>query len=402
MKPSMTTAGTTWVESFDETLRHTASLLIDSLEIHDQTGVLNTLIGQVRSVVDKGSEGRPAVVLPIRSMEDLPPLPDGSDEHIAYKTFNPGSSFPAMPGSEAEIGGAIRTLVQGNPETFLSPEATIDELRERRVRSIFLVTDYSGSGKQALRFARSFTRNTSIASWISYGYTNIYVMAYAASLEATTLLKDQKHIHFSTYTAAKSESSADWSDEEHEDIRKFCVTQATNQDIHPALGYKESFGLYLTNLRVPNNLPQVLIRSVGSPLGLFAGREMPLSFYRELPTYTPPKSLDRLLRNLGAEDLADLIKNETRPIRALRSLATLQLIEYGITPDQIDAMLGLDEASLRELKTSLIALDCMTLEGTITRRGKRELARARHAGWLPRNSKYTHSDAVAYVPDQLR
>lgn len=404
MKPSQANAGSAWINQFDKSTRPFATLLIDSLEIHDQTTVLKTVIDQVRNLMNEGTDTHPAVVIPIRSMEDLPDLPASSEGHVVYETFNPGSSFPPLPGSEAEIGSAIRTLVQGNPGNFLSPESSLTHLREQKVRSIFLVTDYCGSGKQALRFARTFTNHPTIASWISYRYTTIHVVTYAASLEATNLLRDQKHLKFSTHTIAKSAASAGWSEKQRQGVIDFCKTHAIPNQIQHPLGYKDSFGLYLTNFRVPNNLPQVLIRATGNPPGVFAGREMPTSFFEQLPKYVPSKSLDQLLRNLGAEDLADLLHDATRPIKALRTLALLQLTDYDIASDQIDAMLGLDEATLRELKTSLIALDCLTLDGTITTRGRRELARARNTrpSWLPKPTKYVPSDVIPYTPDQLR
>jgi hypothetical protein len=402
MKPSLTTAGSKWVEMFGDAFKEPASLLIDSLEIHDQTRVLNSIIQKIRFIASNGPDPQPILLIPIRSMEDLPLIESDLEEHVAYKTFNPGSSFPALPGSEADIGGVIRTLVQADPEVFLSPEITLDELRERKVRSICLVTDYSGSGNQALRFAQAFMRNSTIASWISYGFVKINIVSYAASLDASALFRNQKHVHFWTSAVVKSAASADWSEEQRTGILDFCVSNADTVDNNLPLGYGGSFGLYLTNLRVPNNLPQVLIRSGGNPPGLFAGREMPAEFYKELPVYTPAPSLDRLLRNLGAEDLADLLLDETRPIRALRTLATLHLLDYGIPSAQIDAMLGLDEHKSLELRSSLIALECMTLDGFLTKRGRVELKRARHRGWLPRGSKHTHSGAVPYIPSQLR
>lgn len=403
MRPSQTNLGSAWIEQFKTDSQPIAQLLIDSLEIHDQTNVITTIIDRVRSLVIEAGESAPAVVLPIRSMEDLPDVPETHDNHVAYETYNPGSSFPPLPGSEAEMGGAIRTLMQRNPELFLSPESTLAELRENKVRSIILVTDYSGSGKQALNFARSFTQNSTIASWISYNRTRIYVVTYAASLEASDLLRKEKHFNFSTHTIAKSASSADWSGAQRDAIIDFCRKEASNSNAKHALGYKASFGLYLTNLRVPNNLPHVLIRTEPG-LGLFPGREMPASLFRELPTYIPEPSLDRLLRNLGAEDLADLLQDTTRPVRALRSLAILQLADYNIEQNQIDAMLGLSESSLRQLKTSLIALGCLSLEGQITARGRRELSRARSAGrsWITRRAKYVPTGAVTYTPYQLR
>lgn len=402
MRPSLTAGGAEWLGRLIESQRPAATLLIDSLEIHDHTAVLNSIIETVRKIAATGADPQPVAVIPIRSMEDLPPLEDGVEQHIAYTTFNPGSSFPPLPGSEADIGTVLRTLVQGDPATFLSPELTLAELRELKVRSICLVTDYSGSGTQVLRFVKAFLRNSTIASWISYGFVRIHVVAHAASFEASTLFREQKHVRFWVANVAKSSQSTDWSEGERRAVIEFCEANTEDSEKEYSLGYGGSFGLYLTNYRVPNNLPHVLIRNEGNPPGLFPGREVPRGFYAELPTYVPPRSLDRILRHVGAEDLADLLLDQTRPIRALRTLVTLHLLDYGIPPAQIDAMLGLNDDQSRELRSTLIALDCLTLDGFLTKRGRIELRRAKHRGWLRHKSKSTPSGTVRYVPSQLR
>lgn len=398
----MTGRGRYWISQFAEADQSIAALLIDSLEIHDHAEIMKSIGEQVRGLVNSNPENTPVALVPIRSIEDLPELADGRLEHVAYQTFDPGASYPSLPGSEAEIGGLIRGLIDGDRSNLLSPEASLSQLRAVKARKFCLITDYSGSGKQASRFARTFKSNTTIASWISYRLMEINVVTYAASLEASEIFQNDRHVNFQTQIFAKSARSADWSASQRQRINQLCQDYANEDEQYPALGYGDSFGLYLTNLRVPNNLPQILIRAKGHHPGLFAGREVPNDFFNELRSYNPSPSLDRTLRNLGAEDLADHLEAETRPVRGLRALAALHLLDYGMSEEHVYAMLGVSASKLIDLKTSLIALGCISLDGRLTKRGKAELQHARRKGLA--RPKYRHKPAppVPYEPTQLR
>lgn len=401
MKPSHTGPGKQWVGGFPTDDQPTAALLLDSLEIHDHVDILSSIGQQVRDL-HSDDKSSPVLLVPIRSLEDLPELGPDEAEHVAYRTFNPGSSLPMLSGSEADIGGPIRTLVTQNPGHFLPPELSIDTLRELKVRTICLLTDYSGSGKQAVHFAQSFKANRTLASWISLGLLQIQVLTYASSVDASQRVRGHGHIEFSTKIFAKSANSANWSKEERERITKLCIDHADANCTQSALGYKNSFGLYLTNWRVPNNLPQILIRKGGTHPGVFADRVFPHDLLQELPAYRPQPSLETTLRNLGAEDLAAHLEQKTRPIKGLRALAALYLLEYGMAENQIYAMLGLDPEGIRQLRSTLIALDCITLDNKLTRRGKNELRRARHRGMAKPKYKHEPHPPVWYKPTQLR
>ena len=403
MRPSTTTLGRAWLAEFDEIDRPAAVLLIDSLEIHDHVEIMSTLAEQLRTSMANEPGATPAVLIPIRSTEDLTPLVEGPiAEHIAYKTFDPGASYSALPGSEADVGAMFRGLVESGAGTFLAPDTSLYEQKRLRVRSIFLVVDYCGSGTQASRFAAAFRANTTIASWASYGFVRLKIVTYAANIEAARLFRSDSHVDFQAHTVAKSAASADWSTGDREDVKNLCLKYATEDPLYPALGYRDSFGLYLTNMRVPNNLPQILIRSDGPFPGLFPGRQVPGSFLGELPSYRPRPSLARTLRNLGQSTLADRLEEETRPVQALRALAALQLLDFGLAEDEVWAMLALGATETVELRTSLIALGCLTDENKVTKRGRAELQRATYLG--SPQTRYSHASrpAVRYEPTQLR
>ena len=402
MKPSTTTDGARWVSSFEVGDQRTAALLIDSLEMHDHVEIMNTLRDQILAIADADVESLPMLVLPIRSLEDLPRLGEDEEEHIAYRTYDPGAPLPILPGSEADIGSMSRGIIESDAARFLPPSLNIDELRRRKVRTICLVTDYSGSGNQAIQFVRTFKANSTIASWISYGLVRLYVVTYAAGLEASELFKAERHVTFRSHLSAKSARSAGWSDDERGRIEELCLREFDSDDHSGALGYKNSFGLYLTNMRVPNNLPQILIKQAGKRPGIFANRLIPHGFHQELGSYSPSPSLDTTLRNLGAGDLADRLSIKTRPVRSLRALAALYLIEYGISEEQVWAMLGLDPNGIREIRTTLLALECITLDNKLTKRGKAELHRARSLGVDGPKHVHKPRPPVSYEPTQLR
>lgn len=396
-RPSETTAGQLWLSQFDSAEMSTAMLLIDSLEIHDHAAIMNSLRDELLAARTETS--MPASLIAVRSLEDLPRSADRP--HVAYDTFDPGSSFPAMPGSEADIGSMSRDLVGAHPNHFLSPQLDISELRSRKARVIYLLADYSGSGTQIKRFVETFLANSTIASWISFGYLELRVLVYAASMEATKLLRAHPHISFTTLTAAKSARAANWSDQQRLDIEELCKKYANDRAGTSVLGYGNSFGLHLSNTRVPNNLPQILVQSGARP-GLFADRSLPNAFYAELPAYRPLVSLTQTLRNLGAEDLADRLDASQRPVRGLRALAALQLLDYNFAIEQVLAMLQLDDDVWRQLRTSLISLELLTLDNRLTRAGKQELSRARQRSLRRNDAKASSEVPIDYVPTQLR
>lgn len=399
--PSATAAGMSWIAEFDEADRGTAALLLDSLEIQDQA-VVET---QVRELIRKlvvDQKGAPAVLIPVQSLEDLPPLVKGTGGHVAYETFNPGDALPVLSGSESIVGAMIRELIAWHGDQFIEPTASIDQLKVMKVRKILLVTDYCGTGTQALRFAKTFKANTTIASWISYKKIELEVVAFAASADAVKLFETEKSVSLSTRVFGKSASTAGWSFDERSKIESFCRKYAGSDS--QGLGYKGSFGLFLTNRRVPNNLPDVLIDKTVRPTPLFAGREFPESLMNQLSggRYLVRTPRETLLRNIGAPAVAAALDQQTRPLRGASALAVMTLINAGVDEDYAFAIIENDHASAQRLKATLISLALLSLDGVLTRKGEKELKFATRKLLGHRKHNYVSPPSVEYVPTQLR
>ncbi|MGV8911435.1 MAG: phosphoribosyltransferase-like protein [Rhodoglobus sp.] len=397
-KPSETTAGKSWVLNFGQSDRETAALLIDSLEIHDQADIASQLKQSLEQRLMAAPAIFPAVLIAVKSLEDLEP----ADRHIAYKTFFPGDGFSALPGSEAEMGGLSRGLVEKYPDKFLSPELTLPELKDKKVRSFYLLSDYSGSGTQLERFVDTFLANPTILSWISLKRVRIEALVYASSLQAEERLRNKKHVDFQRVDWAKGFDSTNWSDAQRQRIRDLCYKYAESALEQPALGYADSAGLYLSNSRVPNNLPQILIRGEGSFLGLFPNREVTPGFFEELRSYRPNFRLAEALRNLGETVLADKLELSRHPGRGLRTLAFLRLYASDVDPTSIESMLGLKQEEVPELISTLNALELLDAQNKITLKGDLALQSVSLRRRRDQSPYGEDLSVVDYIPTQLR
>ena len=137
-------------------------------------------VGQKRQSEDASAEYCPRSL----STLELGVPKDRLQSAVAYRDFHPGAPLSATPGSDGFVGAILRDFARvGRPPsdaTWIAPDATLDDLRSRRCRSITLVTDFVGSGNQALRLAQAIARNPTIRSWRSLHLVDIRVVAFAA------------------------------------------------------------------------------------------------------------------------------------------------------------------------------------------------------------------------------
>jgi len=402
VRPSETVAGRSWLNNFAPTDQELAARLADSLDIWDHTDALHRLQAFLRDKLNETDFDFPAVVVPIRSQEDLGELPSGHSSHIAYETFEPGMDIPVLAGSEADVGAALRDIVAMSEGKLLPPDTPLSELKAQRVKSILLVTDYSGSGTQALRFAENFRRNRTIGSWMSYHRISIRVITFATSAAQDSPLLKTPWLALSALATARSASSAPWTPATRNAIIRLCEKYSIEQSRYPALGYKQSFGLYATNMRVPNNLPQILLRDDPNWFGLFPDRSMRDSFYSELRDYHAHQTLEKALADVGALDLAMELQRSTRPLRATRAIATLQLVDYGMDPDEVDQLLDLPPETRELLRASLISMGFVDNDGRVTREGRQELRDFRRRSTVGVSGARSSKPPIEYVPTQLR
>jgi hypothetical protein len=86
-------------------------------------------------------------------------------------------------GSEGDVAYLIRRLSKQTRRELSGfiAHPSLDKLRQKKCRDVFLVDDLIGSGDRTSKFIPGFCRHPTIASWLSGGFLRISVIAFAAT-----------------------------------------------------------------------------------------------------------------------------------------------------------------------------------------------------------------------------
>lgn len=403
--PSLTLRGKQWLNNFSSTERSTATLLLDSLEIVSPTDIRVGLRRLLDSLTDE-EVGKPAVLVPVLSVEDIVFPKDHSGPPVAYVNFAPGAPIASTPGSEGLIGNLIRELTgseaAASSDVWLHPSRDVEALRAARCHTLVLVTDYCGSGDQIIRFARAFVRNPTIRSWRSHGWIKVHVVAFASSVVASERIRRDTAVDcLSVVGPAASFVSAQWTSEEREAIETLCVTHLTSKERREALGYKESAGLFVMHTGVPNNVPKVLTRTAMGWNPLFEGSVCPPDLVRELASYSPKRDLRRVAKEARQTRISVVLDAGRLSGTAGTLIAMLSLISLKArTRTELSHALHLSEERIQELLGFLVGAGLVNSDLRLTWAGRMELLAGKR---LPRRAgMQLEGEDVPYYPVTLR
>lgn len=87
-----------------------------------------------------------------------------------------GSDF----GSEARVAAAIRNYCKTDPDRLLN-HPSLNELKDKKCRTVVFVDDFIGSGERTAEFIGSFWVDPTFVSWFSLKYLKIVVVAYSGT-----------------------------------------------------------------------------------------------------------------------------------------------------------------------------------------------------------------------------
>lgn len=405
MRPSETASGQTWLGNFAEFDRDAAVALIDSLRLVTFTELWSGLRLELVRLVETGALCAPLLALPEQNLRHFGVA---KDRAVAYEDFLPGDPARAANGSDAFVSMVLRDLplaeaATGPPELLLSTDASIEAMRAAHVRSIVIVTDYSGSGGQVISLAESLVRNATIRSWRSRGWLRICVLAFAASpgalerLEKCPAIDDARSVE-----VAPSLDSLGLLERERETIEELCRQEALGRvSADMALGFQSSGGLLVTERRAPNNLPAVFWQSPNwSPL--FPGFDVPSAFVKEVGVYTPGPKAAELAQRAGQSRLGKVL--EVKSLRASSAALEVTLAEASrgrCQPVQVSQLTRLNLPEAEKLIRSTIRLGLIDELGNLTQRGRQELDASKRG--MRRNTAGTEFPVGGdYYPLHLR
>lgn len=405
MKASETETGRAWLSNFGAIDVPTATVLLDGLRFAGLDTLHNGLTDALERMESKGHAQQATLLLPERNLGDFKKeFSRNPESAIAYENFMPGADLEVTPGSEGLIGGILRDFVKegkGSETPWISPDADLEEIRERRCRSIMLVTDYCGSGNQVLRLAAAILRNPTIRSWRSRHYIELEVLAFAASPAATRRLAAARSIDkVHSIEPAPTIDDAPWRSEVREAVIDLCKRERRTKR-YSALGYKNSGGLFATARSAPNNLPALFLQAPEGWHPLFPGRRVTAKVATDLAGSKPSEDLrqaaDRVGQiRIGRNVRLEYMRPESRDL--LQVLVSIHRRRKEVLELAIE--LGRPVANIEALFLALRELGFVDHSFAITPAGRDELDAQKQA--LRRTTANLESSDEVYYPRSLR
>jgi len=403
MLASETDRGRRWLSNFQAVDQPTARQLLDALELVGQD--------EWRSSLRQLLNGLPAKITGPMALVPVRELPAGQ----SYFSEGRDAAAPlldaeGLPGSEALVANLITSLCreagQGGP--FVAPPS-LDKMRTRKVRSIVLVDDFSGSGQRILGFLEAFRRHPTVASWRSLHLFDFHVALYSATrpaLERLTRSFGTGHIHICR--PCPTFATRNWRHGERRDIEAFCRKYVSSRQKHAPFGFKGSRGLMAFVHTAPNNLPAVVWQTRGRGPGgawrpFFEGKAVPDDLGPLFFVADPQRRLASALSRLGQDSLA--IKLDSLPPPWLWQRVLLALVAVGRNPRddlRVAELTGLSLANTLEAVATARNYGLVTDRGLhLTDLGRSELRHAQSVG-LPTAESSLKPSTLPYYPKSLR
>jgi hypothetical protein len=403
MRPSETTSGQEWLSNFIAPDAPVATILLDSLRFVSLSTMRNGLKHQLEELAASGELRTPALILPERSMSALGVSSESSP--VAFRDFEPGAPLDITPGSDGFVAGILRDFARSGRDAsnspWIAPDADLARLRDRRCRSIMLVTDYVGSGDQVLALAEAIARHPTIRSWRSLHRLDICILTFAASADAFGRVGSSKAVdRIWAIEAASTFATASWTNDVHDAIIELCL-RACRTRRKWALGYGGTCGLFATERGVPNNLPAVFWQRTQGWHPLFPNRVVPSQVAQEVNEYRLVEPLSELAVRVGQLRLgrSQRVAHMRPTSRELLRVLVL-LNRHADEPAAVAAELGIDFSEIRVLFDALREFGLVDPAGRLSDAGRREL-NAQKRGLRRTTAGLAGSDA-AYYPTSLK
>jgi hypothetical protein len=256
---SETREGRHWLENFPPNYRPAAIRLLDALRFVSSDEYRAGVKQLMRDVAKETFEAGPVAFYPVRPVDDK----------LTYTEPFPDRPYGRLDGSEhiaANIVSEVSKTLRYLGSVIASP--TLEELRERRVRTIVLVDDNIASSSTITAYLDKWWQNPSIRSWRSYGLIRFVIVTYACSRPGAFAVRRHRLADDLRYVEVGEDfSTAHWTRAQRDEVRDLCLRFASRYAVKRSLelGYKRSESLLIIGHTLPNTLPHILW--AGEPLG---------------------------------------------------------------------------------------------------------------------------------------
>ncbi|CAM8665651.1 hypothetical protein MCEMSEM18_01411 [Comamonadaceae bacterium] len=408
-----------WLNQMDELDRPVASQWLDDLRLVDSQSFNQKLRKFVHERASKVSGGRPIALYVERELAQRKGLSQfafwqkNTKNPItgkrALRSFGPAVKFKLLAsqrttrpeaGSEAIVANLMTGLQRAHRKEYYL-NAGPDEFRRRSIRTVFVVTDFIGTGDRAWKFLNAFWRMPTIKSWRSTGLVQFHILAYSATAEGVAHVRShpiQPEVHWlapcPTIRTLYTESDAN--------RIKEVLVKYDPVDKHPidSLGYRGQGAMLIFSHGCPNNAPRALYKADSDWIPLFVGRS------NTLPIFNNQDSLEKrerafALLHTGRRSM--VLSSAAWTGDGHERLLVLAALKSGHRfRERVAEVTGLDLSCVDAAMDSLKALGWVAASGVLTAEGRTNLQYAGPFELRKTGSSDAGSTNRMYYPKSLR
>ena len=315
-------------------------------------------------------------------------------------------------GSEGIVAQLITDLCRAHPSQFLNHPGP-EDIRRKRVRAFWVLTDFVGSGKRAHDYLSAAWKIRSVRSWNSYHLLKFGVFAYAMTQGGESRIKNHPcrpltacvqpcPTIFSAFSPAKADVYVRLC-EKYDPISP----GSKSSQVNPVLGYDNVGALLAFAHGAPNNTPRIFHKTskrAKSWIPLFPSRvtsTLPISgFGRSLS----PETISARLEALGNTVLAKSPAARYASIEVKKRYLVLAALSRAHRGNDILAIkTGLTTEEVKQVCLELTLLGWIGDRRVITDTGLGEMRHLRRTAMQQRRTETIAPTAkLPYYPSSLR
>lgn len=300
-------------------------------------------------------------------------------------------------GSEAIIANLITSYTRSKPSAALSHPGP-SKLREAKVRTIVIVTDFIGSGDRILRNLESFALVKTLQSWRSYGLIKFVVIAYSGTKSGIRAVKGHRLRPLTYLISGCPTIKSEFRGKERNAIMALCAKYPPKHT--RGLGWGGTGAMIAFAHGVPNNVPALFHSSKNGWQPLFVKRSTIATDSAFVGASALSNSMDRAEKLLAIR-LAKQFLLDEESTRWLQSMMVLAACHNGRrTDDEISAKTAIRRRDVAEFCNKLKTAGWLNDDRRITAVGLHELARLRKK--RRRKPVFPIGNQSFYYPTQLR
>ena len=312
-------------------------------------------------------------------------------------------------GSEALMASIIRNYCENNPNIFLN-HPTLEEMKERKCRSVVIVDDFIGTGGRISTVLSSLWVSKTIRSWFSSKLIKFSILAYAGTDNGLERVINNKRAP--TLNITRSSPSFYKMPLRRmliNKIEELCRNYGRKTYKKSfSLGFKKSMASIVFEHRCPNNAPAILWaenRELADWKALFPYRNVDTEERSVFPNEVSKPNPTEILEEIGQYNLARSSFLQKLGDHGDNIIMILALVSQGRRrKSALSFATGLDEGFCAEALVNCIEWGFISPTYRITDKGKAELKAARTFKSYLGNIKKTLPDLGEdyYYPKQLR